>query len=282
MRRSLLVFAICSTPWITACGSSPTAPSTPPPPSSSLNTDTAVVAASSIAVTTPGDMLVLGASETLTATATMTDRSTRVVSHGSWRSRDESVAIVNAGGTVTAVGTGETSVVVAFGGVEAATRIAVRADYQGVFTGHYVVTDCTSTGDFASFHVCTDMFPINSDVPYNVTFNLTQDGSQLSGAASFDTLSQTLSPTTIAHDGSARTTSHLEFARAPIAVAWNLTQVTPGRIGGTMVMVWTHPVRTGTMTVTTELRDVARDTKAAGVRAARGGAWRSLTEIWGR
>jgi len=125
-----------------------------------------------------------------------------------------------------------------------------------------------------------NLFPRHHGVPYDVSFDLTQVEDSLSGLAFFETLDQPLAPTTIARDGSARTASHLQYLTSPIDVTWNLRQLIPGRIDGTLEMFWTNSVRSGTMTVTGELRDVVRTKATArGRSTVRGGVprgWRSV------
>lgn len=280
MRRLLGFLLTCSLPLTAACGSSPTAPTVNP--SSAAASESSPSTATSITLTSPRSIYSIGASETLTATATMADRSTREVSHGAWRSDNPSVATVNAGGLVTAVAFGDASIIVEFGGAQAAAHIAVRPDYQGRFDGKYLITSCVSTEEFESYKVCDAMFPPNSGVAYDVTLALTQSGSDLSGIAFFDQLQSPLAAATIARDGSVRTTSSLVWSNAPISITWNLKQTQSGRVDGTLVMVWTHAVHTGSMTVTGEFRDVLLTSPTARVGSSSRQGWNNLAEVWRR
>lgn len=220
--------------------------------------------------------------ETLTATALMSDRSSREVNHGIWKSDNPLVATVDAGGTVTAISAGDATVSVEFSGVRGTTKITVRPDYNGPWAGRYYVVACTDTEEFTTYHVCDAMFPPTSGVRYDVTFALTQTDDAVTGLAAFETIDQKLAPAAIQRDGSLKTTSYLEYSLSPVHVSWTLKQATASRIDGTLIMVWTHPNHPGSMTVTADLENVTHASTTAARTTARGLGWKPLTDIWRR
>lgn len=116
MRRSARMFVLAGA-LIVGCKDPPMAPPPPPPP--------AAPTVSSVAVTGISSPGVPGATQQLTATATMSNNTTQnVTTLATWASSTPAVALVSVGGLVTAVGPGQTD---------------VTATYQGK-TGTFVIT----------------------------------------------------------------------------------------------------------------------------------------------
>lgn len=239
-RLALVLGTVC----LGACGASPAAPSAPV-------TTTTVTA---VTVSSGGNVLAAGTVGTFTATATASDGSTRQVTSGLWSSDATSVATVDGAGTVTAVSPGDATISVVFSGVRGSTRISVRANYQGHWSGNYVVNSCDNTQGFAAAGACSHLFPVNSGVQYTLEFMLTQSGDRVTGQALFGTLPSPLVPATVAADGSLQTTSTTNAtSTATTNHTWSLRITQPGQMNGTMALVGTDSTVSGSVTVTTTL-----------------------------
>ena len=102
-KKMLLVF-LCFTLFLSIPGCKKKLPTTP---------DTPAMILQSITVYSSSDLLYIGTSETFTATATMSDGSTKAVIGGVWGGDNPSVATVEATtGQVTIVGSGMVNVFV--------------------------------------------------------------------------------------------------------------------------------------------------------------------------
>ena len=101
MRETVILICALAAACGGSDGGSPAAPSATP---------------QSITVTSASDLLHIGASEAFSATATMSDGSTRSVSGATWVSENTSFATVDGNGRVTGVGSGP---------------VAIHVDYLG-------------------------------------------------------------------------------------------------------------------------------------------------------
>lgn len=112
----------------------PTTPTTPTP---------AVV---SLTVSPSIDLLTLKATQALTATATLSNGTSSVVSPR-WSTDSESVAsVVN--GILTGLAAGEATITADHEAVRAALRVRVLPDFGGRWTGSYRVASCSETLDW--------------------------------------------------------------------------------------------------------------------------------------
>jgi len=94
----------------TACGGTPSGPTTPPPVPSTPAPTAPSAAASSLVVSAPPPVVVAHA-EQLRAHAVFPDGSTPdVTSETTWRCEDEAICTVSAAGVLTAIGGGRTTV----------------------------------------------------------------------------------------------------------------------------------------------------------------------------
>lgn len=253
-RLVLVLGTVC----LGACGASPAAPS----PASTTTTVTAITVLSASSV------LAAGTHEAFTATATKSDGSTGTVTSGQWSSDASAVATVDGAGSVTAVSPGDATISVDLSGVRGSKRISVRANYQGRWSGNYVVNSCTDTQGFASAGACSHLFPPNSGIQYTLEFVLAQSGDRVTGQALFGTLPSPLAPASVAANGSLQTTSTTTATTtATTSHTWNLGITRPGQMDGTMVLVGTDSKVSGSVTVNTTLVNVVLVGTAASTRA---------------
>src|SRR5262245_62843180 len=133
MNRRLAVVAMCVI--VGGCsGNSKSGPSTAP---------TADTSARAVNVTL-ADLIAQGTSLQATATATLASGSTQAVSTG-FKSDVPNVATVTDSGSVTAVSMGRANIYVVFGGQQGTKGIRVIPNYQGNWSGRWIVSGCTQT-----------------------------------------------------------------------------------------------------------------------------------------
>jgi hypothetical protein len=138
---------------------------------------------SGLAITSSIDLLKINQVETFTATATMSNGSTAVVT-ATWRSDSPAVATVDANGRVTGISSGETAISAESNGVRATPRsIRVLPDYQGRWSGDWRVAGCTADGDWARTDVCRDI-PVGTLLPFGLA--LTQNRDTATGNVQLD------------------------------------------------------------------------------------------------
>lgn len=226
---------------------SPAAPSPPP----------ATVTVTAVTVLSSSTVLAAGSHDTFTATATKSDGSTQQVTSGQWSSDAIAVATVDGAGGVTAVSPGDATISVDVSGVRGSKRISVRANYQGHWSGNYVVNSCTDTQGFAVAGACSHLFPPNSGVQYTLEFVLAQSGDRVTGQALFGLLPSPLVPAAVAANGSLQTTSTTNVtATRTTSHTWDLTITQPGQMNGTMRLVGTDSTVSGSVTVQTTLVNI--------------------------
>jgi hypothetical protein len=172
MRNKLISLAVVVALFSCGCGDDgPRSPNAPTP--------TPTVAA--LTITPATDLLKISQTETLAATASMSDGSSRALA-GSWSSDAPAVATVDANGRVTGVGSGDATIAVDAQGVRATRRLHVIPDYQGRWSGDWRVAGCAADGDWSRVDFCREL-PIGSRDALTVV--LTQDRATVSGNADF-------------------------------------------------------------------------------------------------
>src|SRR5687767_9143925 len=154
--RRLLLGAACSI-LVLACGGE--GGSAPAAPAATVQT---------ITVNSSSDLVFLGASETFTATASMSNGGSQAVSGGVWGSDAPSAASVeSASGRVTGAASGMATIFVDYQGRRGTKLIRVLPNYQGTWSGSYFIRTCSQSGDFARFNFCSN-FPENRVFPTNL------------------------------------------------------------------------------------------------------------------
>jgi Bacterial Ig-like domain (group 2) len=136
---------------------------------------------SSLAVSSPNSTIFIGATEQLTATATLSNGSTATPA-GTWGSDAPAVATVSASsGLVMGVGAGEATIYFDNMGRRATKVVRVLPNYAGIWSGLYVVTSCTRSGGFMDTGFCPGGIP-GKPMTIRYTFNFRQDGDVVSGS----------------------------------------------------------------------------------------------------
>jgi len=219
-----MIFAVClifAVVFGVSCKGSPTVPT---PPASTVQ---------SITVSSASTMLYIGATETFTATATMSDGSTKAVTSGVWRTDNTNIATVNSTGLVTIVGSGTVNIVVTYGGKQGSKSIRGLPNYQGTWTGTYRVDSCTATGYFYAEGFC-DFFTVGMVLPTNLV--LTQNQDQVTGRFYYgvDQEGSADAVGSVGTNGQLLLTGRVEWEPFTIDVAWQLQSTTPGQITGTL------------------------------------------------
>jgi hypothetical protein len=234
--------------WVAAaaaCGGSksPSAPSAPTP------------VVQSISVTSPSSMLRIGATETFTATAAMSNGSSQPVSGGQWGSDNPAVARAEAStGRVTGVGSGTATIYVDYQGRRGTKLIRVVPDFQGTWSGSYVIDACQQSGDFAAIRFCSD-FQAGLVLPTNLV--LTQTDDRVEGRLFLGTLSAD-GRGPIDAGGTLTLTGTVVSSPVTIDTVWLLRSETAGRATGRIDMVWRYAGALGDGRIQATIRDLNR------------------------
>jgi hypothetical protein len=156
---AMLAMSACS------AGSSPTSPRPTPPPT-----------ADGIAITSGDDALRTGFFADFTVTATMSDRTTQIVTRqAALSTSDPAIATIDANGRVTAIRHGTVALNATYQGRSTSRTISIVHDYAGLWNGTFVIRACDQTGVFASSRYCQ-----NAGVePLPMALDLTQTGARV-------------------------------------------------------------------------------------------------------
>lgn len=174
--KATLAGAVCVLFAAIGCSagsSSPVAPA-PAPPS-----------ASSITITSGVDALRSGFFADFTVTASMSDRTTQIVTpQATLTTSDPSIATVDKNGRLTAVSYGSVTINATYQGRSATRTVNIVYNYGGTWTGTFAIQDCDQSGLFLSSRYCQNA----GTGPLPMALELTQSGvnaDQISGSASF-------------------------------------------------------------------------------------------------
>jgi hypothetical protein len=222
-----------------------------------------VVTTQSIVVTMPS-LMAAGDTAQATAVATLSNGSTKAVTAG-FKSDVTGVATVSDGGLVTAVGPGAANIYVVADGQQGTKNIRVNPNYAGNWSGSYVTTGCSQTGDFVAANFCST-FSSNRVLPFDMI--LTQTLDTVSGTSFLGTLEFNRTSATIGGGGEVVLNATYVEDTFTIDCVWSLSGSIPGRLTGTVRQTWRDSGASGQMTVTGTIRDsmktntAARDTTA--------------------
>ena len=249
MRKSQIVAATFSVIGVlaSACGGgdSPSAPAATP---------------QSVTITSSSDRLFIGASETFSATATMSDGSTRSVT-GTWGTDAPGVATVDAStGRVTGVGSGMVTVFVDYQGRRGTKLIRGLPNYQGTWSGSYAVRSCSQSGQASLVDLCGATFSVNRVLPTNL--NLTQDGDRVQGRFFLGTLGADASGP-VQGDGRLLLTGVVNGDSLTIDTSWSLDSSSAGRITGGFSLLVRVAGLNGDARVAADIRDLNRTSNLA-------------------
>jgi len=211
---------------------------------------------SSITVSSSSDQLHVGASETFTATAVLGNGQTQAVTGGTWGGDAPSVAMVEGGtGRVTGAGSGMVTIFVDYQGVRGSKLIRVLPNFQGTWSGSYIVTGCTQTGAFALADVCDDTFSTNRVLPMSMTSTQTRDA--VNGQFALGSVAGSGS-------GPVQTGGELNFvgtARSgdlSLDTTWSMHSAQPGRITGAARFIARFSGLSGEARIDVTIRDLNR------------------------
>jgi len=248
-----VALCLCLAVLASACGSDSGSTTAPTP------------TVNAVTVSSPNTMVFIGATEQLTASATLTNGSTQVPTC-TWGGDAPGVAAINPGtGLVTPVASGNVTVWCDASGRRGTKLLRVLPNYAGTWSGSYFITGCSHSGAYASANFCGS-FPTNQVLPYN--FVLTQTADSVAGRFFLGTIQfdQTTAP--VAVDGSMTLTSRTTNGTASIDVVWGLNSTQAGRVTGSHRQVWRTAGFSGEGDVNATIRDSSR-TSAVSVTFAR-------------
>jgi hypothetical protein len=209
----------------------------------------------SVTVTSATDLVFIGASESFTANVVMSDGSSRAASGGTWGTDAPAVVAVEGGsGRVTGLASGTATIYFDVQGSRGTKLIRVLPNYQGTWSGSYVVRGCTHTGDLSRGNFCGN-FPENRVFPTNL--NITQDRDRVQGRFFLGTLGGDGSGP-VQSDGRLLFTGAIHEAVATIEVACALESATAGRVTGTLALLWRATGLSGDARVNADIRDLNR------------------------
>jgi hypothetical protein len=212
-----------------------------------------------ITVTSSSDLIFIGASDTFTATASLSTGGSQPVTSGAWGSDTPGVATVDATGKVTGVGSGMATIFVDYQGRRGTKLIRGLPNFQGAWSGSYAVTACTQNGDFARINFCSN-FSVNRVLPTNL--NLTQDRDRVQGRFFLGTLGGDGSGP-VQGNGQLLLTGAIQDPAATLETTWSLVSPTAGRITGSLSFIWRTSGLSGDMRVSADIRDLNRTSSLA-------------------
>jgi hypothetical protein len=224
----------------------------------------------SIAVTSASDLLFIGASETFTATATLSDGSTQNISTAAWGTNEQHVVSVeSSSGRVTGVGSGQATVFVDYQGQRGTRSIRGLPNYQGSWSGSYAIRSCQESGTIALAEICRDTFAVNRVLPLDIIATQTRDAATaqlfLGSVAGSGT-----GP--IQLDGRWLLAATARSGELSIDTVWTLHSATSGRSTGAASFIVRFAGLSGDVRADVEIRDLNRDSADVAFAAMAPGA----------
>ena len=173
--------------------------------------------ADTITITSGVDALRTGFFADFTVTASMSDRTTQIVtSQAAWTTSNAALATVDGNGRLTAVGNGTVSLNATYQGRSATRGIRIVHNYGGQWTGSYVARSCDQTGVFASARYCQNL----GSSPSPLGLDITQSGASVDEIAGMISLRGLVGPVTGRVTGDGR----LVLSASYVAVAGGASQ----------------------------------------------------------
>jgi hypothetical protein len=168
--------------WLSAwgCGGGGTTPVAPAPPPAPT--------ATSLAITSGVDALRAGFFADYAVTASMSDRTTQVVTAASaWSTSDPAVATVDAKGRLTGLSNGSVNLIASYQDRTVSRSVRIVHNYAGHWDGTFVVRSCEQSGVFVTLRYCDNL----GRDPLTFALELTQGGAnadQITGMMSLRNL----------------------------------------------------------------------------------------------
>ncbi len=246
MSRALVVMAVLV--GLTACGKkdgTPTGPSAP------------VVTSTGVSLSSAKDLILIGELQQLTATATFSDGTSRVVT-GAWTSDATGVATVSPAGEIRGASAGEATVTVDFEGRRASHRLRVVPDFSGRWEGAYREVACEATIDWRG--VCDDP---DTNTRWFMAIDFSQDRAQVSGAvqpysdATIPTTGQVALSGTLSQAGTLPVTDGIGVLDLDI-IDWSTVSTDNRNMTGGFKVRYVHRKFQGALTLTLQLDPMAK------------------------
>lgn len=221
-------------------------------PSSPSGGGSGTVTSITVTVTSP---LKVGQTAQAEATAAIGGGGTQPVTSG-WQSAAPGVASVTPSGLVTALANGSATIFVASGGRQGQQVVRVVPDYDGQWSGSYLVTACADSGYFTEQRFCAGT--LNSTVPMRLL--ISQSGTAVAVSFFLGQLAFPSSSATIGADGSLPIGDTTLDETVRITASWTLQQPSPGALSGTVRQRWTIAGRDGEGTLDGRIIEATRTT----------------------
>jgi hypothetical protein len=225
-------------------------------------------AITSISVSSSGPTLLVGNTETFTATATLANGTTQPLSGGVWGLDAPTIASVQGStGVVKGLASGAVTVFVDAQGVRGTKLINVVPNYQGQWSGTYTVNDCTDTEDFHTGGLCAIFAP---GLQGPASFLLAQSGKNVTGIATLGSVNSSNFSVSINGDGSLTFSVDSVLETTTVGETWSINVLTAGHMTGTLRQEWSDSSIAGHATVNATITDIAlasaQPTRTAGGR----------------
>jgi hypothetical protein len=209
------------------------------------------------------DLIMLAATQPVTATASFSDGSSSGVTP-TWSVSPAQVATVS-GGTITATAAGEATITADYQGARATRQIRVLPNFAGQWTGRFRIASCTDALDFRGVCDGEDLTTF-----YRIAAALTQNVSDVSGTVSTYEDAPTHVNGTISVDGTLNLSGPLSYSIGGIAFEeriadWRTTTANNQTMAGTFSIVLTAPKYQGEVRWMCELESASKVPGVPGV-----------------
>jgi hypothetical protein len=119
-----------------------------------------------------------GESLTVSATAHLSNNTTRAATNANWSTSNSTVVSVTEGGIVAALNQGAATISVTAEGQTTSIPVTVWQNYQGTWHGQYRIRVCPAAGDFNAIDWCSaDLFAAGQLLPVRVILTQTNSPS---------------------------------------------------------------------------------------------------------
>lgn len=211
---------------------------------------------SSITVNSTSDQLHIGATETFSASAVSSGGATQAVTGGVWAGDAPNVASVESNtGRVTGIGSGMVTIFVDYQGARGTKLIRVLPNFQGTWSGSYIVDGCSQSGAFALADICGDTFSANRVLPMSMTNTQSRDA--VNGQFALGTIAGSGTGPIQTH-GELNFTGTARSGDLSADTTWSMHSAQPGRISGAASFIMRFAGLSGEARVSVTIRDLNR------------------------
>ena len=227
-------------------------------------------------------MMKVSETQTFTATAMMSSGPAQPV-QPAWKSDNVTVLAIDGNGLARGMANGTATITATHEGVSETRRLRVITEYQGTWSGDYVVRTCEATGDIRTSDFCHEGDGFSPGDQLAMSLALTQDRDQVTGQFALGSVTGTMRGT-INDTGQLSATAALTLTVDGIVATFNVPAFTARAEGDRLTGMFSVDVTiagaSGHGHLDAELRSVAR---TAALTAASGrvgsntfGSWREL------